>query len=165
MKEVAAVPPERGDDWVALSPDPLPVTAASTWVGRPDCGATVTFTGTTRDHADGRTGVERLEYEAYEGPALRRMGVVVAAARQRWPSIGRVVVLHRTGVVALGDAAVVVAVGSAHRVEAFEAARFLIDEVKRTVPLWKLESWNGGQRWGLDAEPLDAEPLDEVTAR
>ena len=68
--------------------------------------------------------------------------------------IGRVALLHRTGVVALGDAAVVVAVSAPHRGEAFEAARFAIDELKRTVPIWKRESWDGGESWGLEAQHL-----------
>ena len=62
--------------------------------------------------------------------------------------------LHRTGVVELGDAAVVVAVSAPHRGEAFEAARFAIDELKRTVPIWKRESWDGGESWGLEAQHL-----------
>ena len=100
----------------------------------PDCGATVTFTGTARDHAEGRPGVHRLEYEAYEEPALARLRAIAAEVRRRWPVVGRVALLHRTGVVELGDAAVVVAVSAPHRGEAFEAARFAIDELKRTVP-------------------------------
>lgn len=146
--------PASGDDWVALSPSPLPIEAASSWVVRTDCGATVTFTGTARDHAPGRPDVHRLEYEAYEGPALERIAALVAEARRRWPAVGRMAVLHRTGVVELGDAAVVVAVSSPHRADAFEAARFAIDELKRTVPIWKREAWAGGESWGLEAQHL-----------
>jgi molybdopterin synthase catalytic subunit len=146
--------PEVGDDWVALSPAPLPVAAASTWVVRPDCGATVTFTGTARDHAPGRPGVHRLEYEAYEGPAVARMRALVTEARHRWPTVGRIALLHRTGTVELEDAAVVVAVSAPHRAEAFEAARFAIDELKRSVPIWKREAWAGGESWGLEAQHI-----------
>ena len=120
----------------------------------PSCGATVTFTGTARDHAEGRPGVHRLEYEAYEGPAVARLQALCAEARARWPVVGRVALLHRTGVVELGDAAVVVAVSAPHRGDAFEAARFAIDELKRTVPIWKRESWDGGESWGLEAQHL-----------
>ena len=147
-------PPRAGDDWVALSADPLPVAAAGEWVVRPDCGATVVFTGTARDHAEGRPGVHRLEYEAYEEPALARLRAIAAEVRRRWPVIGRVALLHRTGVVELGDAAVVVAVSAPHRGEAFDAARYAIDELKRTVPIWKRESWDGGESWGLEAQHL-----------
>jgi molybdopterin synthase catalytic subunit len=154
MDRASIAAPRSGVDWIALSPDPLPVTAASAWVVRTDCGATVTFTGTARDHAEGRPGVHRLEYEAYDGPALTRLLAIAVEVRNRWPELGRVALLHRTGVVALGDAAVVVAVSAPHRGEAFDAARFAIDELKRTVPIWKRESWNGGESWGLEAQHL-----------
>lgn len=154
MDRAPAAAPELGDDWVALTSEPLPVAAASAWVVRPGCGATVTFTGTARDHAPGRPGVHRLEYEAYDGPAVARLHALVVEVRVRWPSLGRVAVLHRTGVVELGDAAVVVAVSAPHRAEAFEAARFAIDELKRTVPIWKREAWEGGESWGLEAQHL-----------
>jgi molybdopterin synthase catalytic subunit len=144
--------PAQGDDWVALSPRPLPVAEASAWVVVPRCGATVAFTGTARDHAPGRPGVHRLEYEAYEEPALRRLRALAAELRTRWPGVGRIALLHRTGVVELGDAAVVVAVSAPHRDEAFEAARFGIDELKRTAPIWKREAWEGGESWGLEAQ-------------
>lgn len=144
--------PVEGDDWVALLDDDLPVAEASAWVVRPQCGATVTFTGTARDHAPGRPDVHLLEYEAYEGPAGERLQAVAAEARRRWPDLGRVALLHRTGRLAVGDAAVVVAVSSPHRAAAFEAARFAIDELKRTVPIWKRESWAGGESWGLEAQ-------------
>lgn len=146
--------PPEAEDWVALTGDDLPVQAASSFVARPDCGAVVTFTGLARDHAPGRADVERLEYEAYEGPAVDRLRAVAEEARRRWPAIGRIALLHRTGVLAVGDAAVVVAVSSPHRSDAFDAARFAIDELKRTVPIWKRETWAGGQSWGLEAQHL-----------
>jgi molybdopterin synthase catalytic subunit len=154
MDRAATAAPQSGDDWVALSPDPLPDAVAAAWVVRPHCGGTVTFTGTARDHAEGRPGVHRLEYEAYEEPALARLHGIAEEVRRRWPVVGRVALLHRTGVVELGDAAVVVAVSAPHRGEAFDAARFAIDELKRTVPIWKLESWDGGESWGLEAQHL-----------
>ena len=146
--------PSAGDDWVGLSAVELPVAEAAAWVVRPDCGATVTFTGTARDHAEGRPGVHRLEYEAYEEQAERRLSLVLAELRRRWPAVGRVALLHRTGVVEIGSAAVVVAVGAPHRGDAFEAGRFAIDELKRAVPIWKREAWDGGESWGLEAQHL-----------
>jgi molybdopterin synthase catalytic subunit len=146
--------PDDGDDWVGLSSSRLPVATASEWIVLPSCGATVAFTGTARDHAEGRPGVHRLEYEAYEEPALARLRAIAGEIRDRWPMIGRIALLHRTGVVELGDAAVVVAVSAPHREEAFVAARFGIDELKRTVPIWKRESWDGGESWGLEAQHL-----------
>lgn len=152
MDRARLAAPASGEDWVALLQEPLPASTASAWVVRPDCGAVVTFTGTARDHAPGRPDVRRLEYEAYDGPAEERMRAVAAEARRRWPAIGRVALLHRTGTLEVGDAAVVVAVSSAHRAEAFDAARFAIDELKRTVPIWKRETWDGGESWGLEAQ-------------
>ena len=154
MDRAAAAAPRAGDDWVALSGEPLPIAEASSWVVLPRCGATVTFTGTARDHAEGRPGVHTLEYEAYEDPAVARLRALCAEVRSRWPAVGRVALLHRTGVVELGDAAVVVAVSAPHRHEAFEAARYAIDELKRTVPIWKREAWDGGESWGLEAQHL-----------
>ncbi len=144
----------RGDTWIALSGDPLPVGAATEWVVRPGCGAVVVFTGTARDHAADRPEVNRLEYEAYEEQAIPRLEAVAAEARHRWPGIGAIALLHRTGVLDVGDAAVVVAVSTPHRAEAFAAARFAIDSVKASVPIWKHESWDGGACWGLEAQHL-----------
>jgi molybdopterin synthase catalytic subunit len=127
---------------------------ASAWVVRPDCGAVVTFTGTARDHAPGREGVERLEYEAYESEAERRLAAVADELRGRWPEVGRVALWHRVGVVPIGEAAVVVALSAPHRDAAFEAARFGIDAIKASVPIWKRETWRDGESWGLEAQHL-----------
>lgn len=139
------------DTWVGLSAGPLPVDAATSWVVLPSCGAVVTFVGTARDHAGDRTGVETLTYEAYEEHAVPKLTAVAAEVRTKWPVVGRIALLHRTGTLALGDAAVVVAVSTPHRGEAFDAARYAIDAVKATVPIWKKESWAGGEDWGLTA--------------
>lgn len=144
--------PLDGDTWVALGTCPLPVAEVAAWVVRRDTGASVVFTGTARDHAEGRPGVYLLEYEAYEEHALGRMIRVAGDLRSRWPQVRRVAMLHRTGPVAIGDAAVVVAVSSPHRAEAFDAARWGIDDLKRTVPIWKQEVWEGGRSWGLEAQ-------------
>ena len=151
-------PPHDGDDWVGLSADPLPLDVASSWVVLPSCGAVVTFSGHARDHSPGRDGVTELEYEAYESqvaPALTRLA---AEMRRRWSSLGRVVLLHRHGTLAVGDAAVVVAVSSPHRVDAFEAARFGIDALKSSTPIWKREVWADGESWGLEAQHVS--PVD-----
>jgi molybdopterin synthase catalytic subunit len=144
----------NGDTWLGLSSSPLPVAEAVAWAGRPDCGGVVLFSGTARDHAEGRPGVERLEYEAYESQVVPRLGEVAGEARERWPTVGRVALLHRTGVVEVGDSAVAVVVSAPHRAEAFEAARFCIDTLKRSVPIWKRETWSGGESWGLEAQHI-----------
>ena len=88
------------------------------------------------------------------------MRAIAAEARSRWPEIGRMVLLHRTGPVSLGQSAVVVAVSAPHRGEAFDAARFAIDALKATVPIWKSETWADGESWGLEAQHLVE--LDQV---
>ena len=148
-------PPASGD-WIALTGEPLPVDAATTWATTPGSGAVVVFLGVVRDHADGRTGVTSLTYEAYEEEALAKLASVTVAARERWPVIDRVALLHRTGDLALSEASVAVVVSSPHRAEAFEAARFCIDTLKETVPIWKREHWEGGSDWGTGAHPVRA---------
>lgn len=144
--------PCDSDTWVGLSDQPLPVDTASSWVVLPRCGAAVAFSGTARDHAEGRPGVSLLEYEAYEEQALPRMAAIVDEIRTRWPDVGRVALLHRTGPVPVTESAVVVAVSAPHRDAAFAAARFGIDALKATVPIWKSETWEGGRSWGLEAQ-------------
>jgi molybdopterin synthase catalytic subunit len=152
-------PPASGDVWLGLSGDALPVTAAAEWVVRPDCGAVVVFSGTARDHAPGRPGVEQLEYEAYEEQVEPRLRAIADEARVRWPRLGRIVLIHRVGVVPVGESAVVVAVSAPHRDDAFAAARFGIDTIKASVPIWKHEKWQGGEAWGSDAHELvDVDP-------
>jgi molybdopterin synthase catalytic subunit len=143
-----------GETWLGLSSSPLPVAEAVLWAVRPDCGGLVLFSGTARDHADGRPGVERLEYEAYETQVVPRLRGVADEARVRWPTIGRIALLHRTGVLEVGESAVVVVVSAPHRAEAFEAARFCIDTLKASVPIWKRETWAGGESWGLEAQHI-----------
>lgn len=150
----ALAPPPAGDDWIGLSRHALPTHEAVAWATLARCGAVVTFMGTVRDHAEGRDGVEQLEYEAYEGPALERMAAVVAAARARWPELGRVAVLHRLGPLSVGETAVTVVASAGHRAEALAAGGFLIDTVKESVPIWKHERWRDGQGWGTGAVPV-----------
>jgi molybdopterin synthase catalytic subunit len=149
------LPPTTGDEWLALAHETLPVGAVYDWVGRPDCGAVVLFSGTVRDHAEGRAGVERLEYEAYDHVVVARFAEIAAEARRRWPAIGRVALLHRVGVLEVGESAVIAAVSAPHRPEAFEAARYAIDTLKAAVPIWKHETWSDGAGWGTDARPID----------
>jgi molybdopterin synthase catalytic subunit len=148
-----------GDDWIGLSPDPLPVNSALQWSVQPDCGAQVLFSGTVRDHAEGRTGVSRLEYEAYVEQVEPRRSRIAAEARRRWPMVGRLALLHRTGVLKLGECSVIVVASAPHRAEAFEAARWCIDTLKATTPIWKRETWEGGTDWGLAAH--DVSEVDE----
>jgi len=142
------------DTWVDLSSDILPVQAVGEWATVARCGAVVVFTGTARDHSVGRDGVTRLEYEAYEEQAVPRLRAVADEARRRWPDVARIALIHRVGDVPLTEAAVVVAVSSPHRSEAFEAARYAIDTLKATVPIWKREDWSEGTSWGREAQHI-----------
>lgn len=98
-------------------------------------GALVTFSGIVRG-TEGAAGIPHLDYESYDAMALREMQALAARAREKWPLL-RVGLVHRKGRVPVGEPSVIVAVLAGHRVEAFEAARFLIDELKRSVPIWK----------------------------
>ena len=147
-------PPEQGDAWLALTEEPLPVGAAADWSVLPRCGAVVLFSGTARDHAPGRAEVELLEYEAYEEHVVPRLGAIAQEMRKRWPTLGRVVLIHRIGVVPVGESSVVVVASAPHRPEAFEAARFGIDTLKASVPIWKRETWRDGESWGLEAQHI-----------
>ena len=122
--------------------DAAAVTAA---VGHAGAGATVTFIGTTRNHNDGRR-VTRLEYEAYPEMALAEMRKIGETAQRRWPIEG-VAIVHRIGVVPVGEASVVIAVSAGHRGVAFDACRFAIDRLKEVVPIWKKEHFEGGEIW------------------
>jgi len=146
--------PVDSDTWVALTDAPLPAGEVHDWAIRPDCGAVVLFTGTVRDHAEGRQGVTLLEYEAYVEQAEPRMREIADEARQRWRGLGRIGLVHRVGPLALTELAVVVAVSAPHRGEAFEAAKWCIDTLKATVPIWKKERWRDGEDWGLAATDL-----------
>lgn len=149
--EVAFLPPVAGGAGrCTLSEEPLDPAAVVAAVSGPDAGGIVTFSGAVRDHARGQT-IEHLEYEAYPGMAEREMEKVCEAAEKRWPGT-RVAIAHRVGHLAIGDLAVVVAAASPHRAEAFEAARYAIDTLKETVPIWKKEFAEGGEYW-VDDRP------------
>jgi molybdopterin synthase catalytic subunit len=143
-----------GDEWCELTTNPLPIAAIYEWAVRPDCGAVVLFSGTVRDHAEGRTDVTSLDYEAYDEAALPAFQKIVEETRQRFPDARRIAIIHRTGRVDLTESSVVVAVSSPHRPVAFEAARFAIDALKESAPIWKKENWVGGSDWGTGAHDV-----------
>jgi molybdopterin synthase catalytic subunit len=113
-------------------------------------GATVLFSGTVRDHSPGRDGVSLLEYEAYGAVVEDKIREIVFEAMARW-SVIKIAVAHRTGSLDIGESAVMVAVSSSHRVDAFPAARYVIDELKGRAPIWKKEHWPGGAEWVEEA--------------
>ncbi len=143
-------------DWVALTREALPVDAAMAWATTPSSGALVTFCGVVRDHAEGRDGVVGLSYEAYEEMAGARLAEVAAETHRRWPAVERLALLHRVGDLTLSEPSVVVVASAPHRGDAFDAARFAIDTLKETVPIWKREHWAGASDWAAGGQPVRA---------
>jgi molybdopterin synthase catalytic subunit len=141
------IEPTGASDWIVLTSEPLSLAAVNEWVATPASGAIVAFSGIVRDHSEGRDGVTGLTYEAYEEEASRRLGDVAAETRRRWPEVERLALWHRTGDLELSETSVIVVVSAPHRSEAFEAARFAIDTLKETVPIWKREHWAEGSDW------------------
>jgi molybdopterin synthase catalytic subunit len=125
-----------------LTSESIDVAALRAALEHAAAGACVVFEGTVRDHNGGRA-VERLEYEAYPALAIREGEAVLREARARFPLL-EAVCTHRTGALAIGDTAVWVGVASAHRGAAFDACRFIIDEIKHRVPIWKREFYADG---------------------
>ena len=124
---------------------PIDVDALERSVASTGHGAIVTFVGRARDRADdGRTVVE-LEYEVYPEMAEGILREIITEAEQRWPVA--VAVVHRHGIVPLGEAAVAIVAASAHRAEAYEANRFLIEAIKERLPIWKRERFADGSQW------------------
>jgi molybdopterin synthase catalytic subunit len=115
------------------------------FVGDPEAGAIITFVGTTREHNEGRK-VLSLEYEAYPEMAEKELARLGEEAMRKW-EIQRMAIVHRIGNVSIGEPSVIIAVSAAHRREAFEACRFAIEELKKSVPIWKKEVFDGGEVW------------------
>jgi molybdopterin converting factor subunit 1 len=158
--EVALLPPVAGGQariTVGIREGALSLDEALEAVAAPGAGGTVAFLGTVRDHSDEMDRVERLEYSAYREMAEKVLREVAEEAAGRWP-LGGVAVFHAVGELSIGDPTVVVACSSGHRGEAFEACRFVIDEVKTRAPIWKKEVGPAGQRWvGLEGGGSAAE--------
>ena len=127
---------------IRLQSEPIDVGALLSTVGTDASGAIDIFVGTTRNNADGKI-VSSLEYEAYEGMAEKELANIVQEARSRWP-VNDVAVVHRLGRVPVGEASVAIAVSSSHRLEAFNACKFIIDTLKERVPIWKRETFADG---------------------
>jgi molybdopterin synthase catalytic subunit len=141
------------DDWIEILPGMLPAGRAIEFVLDPGAGGIAVFLGTTRAERN-TTGqqLEALDYEAYPGMAQRRMRELAADAREHWPIV-RLALLHRTGRVPLAEPSVVIAVSTPHRAQAFDACRFLIDALKKDVPIWKKEIWSDGTATWVDPKP------------
>ncbi len=129
-----------------MSHDRIDVAAMLGAVGDDRAGAAVVFTGMVRNHAPGKTDITHLEYEAYAGVVEVKIAEIVTEVVERWDVL-HIRAAHRLGELGIRDVSVAVAVSSAHRAESFEAARYVIDELKRRAPIWKKEHWPGGAEW------------------
>jgi molybdopterin synthase catalytic subunit len=125
---------------------PINLNALIEWARADSDGAVVTFQGTVRDFAEGRS-VVGMEYHCYPELALNELTKLEAEVLRRWP-VGRVALVHRVGPMTLGEVSVAIVVASPHRAEAFDACRFAIDTLKQTIPIWKKEHFKDDtQAW------------------
>lgn len=145
--ELVLIPPVAGGNarHVLLTAEALSLDRCLAAVTGPEMGGVCTFTGLVRRHSRGVT-VQRLEYEAYGPMAEKVMHELVAEIEAELPG-ARLAVEHRTGTLAIGDAAVVIAAAAPHRAEAFTACRAMIDRLKDRVPIWKKELGDDGAIW------------------
>jgi len=130
---------------IKISAEPLNIQSCISWVTSPQSGGINIFIGTVRDITKGKP-VVRLEFEAYEKMALTELEKIAKQATDQWP-VNKLLIHHRTGVLAIGDVPVIIAVSAAHRDAAFGACRYVIDTLKQTVPIWKKEIFEDGEVW------------------
>jgi molybdopterin synthase catalytic subunit len=133
------------EDVVLLVADPIDVASLVEHVRADEDGAIVTFDGFVRNESHGRA-TQHLEYEAYEPMALAKMSEIAAQTREKF-QIHRIAMAHRVGRLEIGETSVFIAVSAPHRAAAFDACRFAIDTLKRTVPFWKKEYFADGAVW------------------
>jgi molybdopterin synthase catalytic subunit len=133
------------DDICQLLREPIDMLALVRHVRAPEDGAIVTFDGFVRNQSHNRSTLY-LDYEAYESMALAKMREIAAQLREKY-KIHRVTIVHRLGRLAIGETSVFIAVSAPHRAAAFDACRFAIDTLKRTVPIWKKEYFEDGAVW------------------
>jgi molybdopterin synthase catalytic subunit len=155
------MPSESDSGLFILVRDPIDTLALVRHVRAPEVGAIVTFDGCVRNHSHNRATLY-LEYEAYESMAIEKIREIAAQLHANFP-IHRVAIAHRLGRLQIGETSVFIAVSSAHRPAAFEACRWAIDTLKRTVPIWKKEYFTDGAVWA-DGElpPVPTEVPERV---
>ena len=144
--EVAFLPPVSGGNATRLVDEPIDVATLEAAAAGPGHGAVVTFVGRARDTADDGRGVLELEYEAYPEMAERVLDEIAGEVTARWSAIA-VEVVHRVGLVPLGEVAVAIVTAAPHRSEAYEANRFVIEAIKERLPIWKRERFADGSEW------------------
>lgn len=145
--EVTILPPVAGGaDAFEIVREPIDPAAVSAKVADPSVGGIVVFTGVVRESSNSGRAVTHLEYEAYPEMAVEQMEAIAREIRERWRHC-RVAITHRVGRMAVGEAAVVIAVAAPHRAEAFAACQYAIDRLKEIVPIWKKEYGPDGAAW------------------
>jgi len=136
-----------------ISKKPLDLSHTISHVRDNAAGGTVVFFGTVRNK--GKKGrVSALEYQVYRAMAERRMREIERVVRERW-RVRKVEMAHREGILSVGEVSVVVAVSAEHRAEAFEASRFAIEAIKRSLPLWKREVGSKGRGRWVEGSPIE----------
>ena len=133
----------EAEDSFAITFAPLSLEEVYALADAPSNGAVVVMSGTVRNQTDGKP-VVALEYQAYEPMAIQVFRQIAVDIRRQWSDVKRVVIHHRVGRLQVGEISVLVAVGSPHRSEAFEACRYAIDTLKHNAPIWKKEHWQDG---------------------
>ncbi len=136
---------------IRLTDDPIDPATVLDSVASADAGAVVLFLGTVREMTDERQTVS-LEYEAYAEMAEKKLGELAADARRKWSLSGHAIV-HRLGLLPVGEISIAIAVSAPHRGEAFEAGRWLIDQIKQDVPIWKKENYADGTANWVHPQP------------
>jgi molybdopterin converting factor subunit 1 len=153
--EIALLPPVSGGaSRCAIVREAIDTPSVIEKIKHPEDGAAVVFDGIVRNNTRGRRSLF-LDYEAYEEMALKQMEELAAQALTQF-EVRDVTIIHRLGRLEIGETSVLIVVASAHRAAAFEACRWLIDTLKRTVPIWKKEHFEDGVVWA-DGEPFPAE--------
>jgi len=132
-------------DYISLQIEPINVGLEISKCGSEADGAIVTFIGKPRNGSREKA-VQYLEYEAYQPMALSELEKIVTHVKRTWP-VNDCIVVHRYGIVTLDEPSILIAVSSAHRAEAFESTRYIIDTIKKTVPIWKKEYYQDGSMW------------------
>lgn len=137
---------------IRIQKEPIDTLALTNGVGDENAGAVILFVGTTRRMTGARETIQ-LEYDCYEPMAIAELGKLRDEAMERWP-LKSCAIVHRVGVVENGQASVAVAISSPHRKEAFDACQWIMDDLKRRVPIWKREQWaDGSTGWVHPEQP------------
>ncbi|HZG61504.1 MAG TPA: molybdenum cofactor biosynthesis protein MoaE [Anoxybacillus sp.] len=129
----------------AITKEPISIEEVVKKVIRPEAGAVTTFIGTVREFTNGKRTLF-LQYEAYVSMAEKKLAQIGEEIKEKWPE-AQVAITHRIGKLDISDIAVVIAVSTPHRKDAYEANQYAIERIKQIVPIWKKEHWENGEEW------------------